>query len=75
MHKFVLALLLLSVPVSTSALAHSGSEQDEKACTPDVERLCRKWMDQGDLTILACLKDNRTRLRPACRDVLISHGQ
>ena len=34
MHKFFLALILLSVPVSTSALAHSGTEQDEKACAP-----------------------------------------
>jgi hypothetical protein len=38
MHKFFLALILLSVPVSTSAVAHSGTEQDEKACTPDVQR-------------------------------------
>jgi hypothetical protein len=30
MHKIFLALILLSVPVSTSAVAHSGTEQDEK---------------------------------------------
>ena len=75
MHKFFLALILLSVPVSTSALAHSGTEQEEKACAPDVRRLCRKLMDQGDLTILACLKENRPKLSTACRDVLVSHGQ
>ena len=75
MHKFVLALILLSVPVSTSALAHSGTEQDEKACTPDVQRFCRKLMDQGDFTILACLKENRPKLSTACRQVLVSHGQ
>jgi hypothetical protein len=32
-------------------------------------------MDQGDLTILACLKENRPKLSLACRNVLISHGQ
>jgi hypothetical protein len=75
MKKILLALgMLLSLSTETFA-QHAGTDQDEKACTPDVERLCRKWMDQGDLTILACLKDNRTKLRPACRDVLISHGQ
>jgi hypothetical protein len=75
MHKFFLALILLSVPVSTSALAHSGTDQDEKACSPDVQRFCRKLMDQGDFTILACLKENRPKLSTACRQVLVSHGQ
>jgi hypothetical protein len=75
MHKFFLALILLSVPVSTGALAHSGTDQDEKACVADVHRFCRKLMDQGDLTILACLKENRPKLSAACRHVLVSHGQ
>jgi hypothetical protein len=75
MHKFFLVLILLSIPVSTSALAHSGTEQDEKACTRDVQHFCRKLMDQGDFTILACLKENRPKLSSACRQVLVSHGQ
>ena len=75
MQKFLVALFLLSVPVSVSALAHSGTDQDEKACAPDVQRFCRKLMDQGDFTILACLKENRPKLTPACRYVLVSHGQ
>jgi hypothetical protein len=33
LHKLFLALVLLSVPVSTGALAHSGADQEEKACT------------------------------------------
>jgi hypothetical protein len=73
--KCFLALILLSSPVSTGALAHSGTDQDEKACTHDVQHFCRKVMDQGDFTILACLKENRTRLSVACRDVLVNHGQ
>jgi hypothetical protein len=73
MHRFFVALTLLSV--STSALGHSGTEQDEIACTRDVQRFCRKLMDQGDLTILACLKENRAKLSVACRTVLVSHGQ
>ena len=74
MHKFF-ALFLLCVPVPTTALAHSGTDQEEKACAPDVQRFCRKLMDQGDFTILACLKENRPKLSAACRDVLVSHGQ
>jgi hypothetical protein len=75
MHKFAVALILLSVPVSTCALAHSGSEQDEKACGRDAQRICRKLLDQGDFTILACLKENRPKLSAACRNALVSHGQ
>ena len=75
MRKYLRALTLLCVPASTGALAHSGSDQEQKACTPDVQRFCRKLMDQGDFTILACLKENRPKLSTACRQVLVSHGQ
>jgi hypothetical protein len=75
MHKFFLALILLSVPVSTGALAHSGSDQEQQACTRDVERFCRKLVDQGDFTVLACMTENRPKLSAACRYVLVSHGQ
>jgi hypothetical protein len=62
MYKFLVALFLLYLPASMSALAHSGTDQEEKACARDVQRFCRKLMDQGDLTILACLKENRAKL-------------
>ena len=75
MRKFFLALILLSIPVSARALAHGGSEQEQQACTRDVQRFCRKLTDQNDLIILACLKENRQKLSSACRDVLVSHGQ
>ena len=74
MHKLFIALFLMCVPVS-SGLAHSGTDQDEKACSRDVQRFCRKLIDQGDLTILACLKENRPKLSPVCHSVLVSHGQ
>jgi hypothetical protein len=75
MRKVFLALTLLSVAASTAALAHGGTDQEEKACMRDVQRFCRKLMDQGDFTILACLKENRPKLSSACRNVLVSHGQ
>jgi hypothetical protein len=53
----------------------AGTEQDEKACSPDVRRSCRKLVDQGDFAVLACLKENRPKLSTACRQVLVSHGQ
>jgi hypothetical protein len=80
MRKLFLVLSVLSVSASTGALAQqqpprSGTEAEQKACTRDVQRFCRTLMDQGDLTILSCLKENRPKLTKACADVLISHGQ
>ncbi len=48
MHKLFMALILRSISVSNGALAHSGADQEVKACAPDVQRFCRKLMDQGD---------------------------
>jgi hypothetical protein len=53
--------LLASLSTETFA-QHPVADQDEKACLPNVKRFCRKWMDQGDFIVLACLKENRTRL-------------
>ena len=75
MKKFFVMFLLLALPVSTDVLAHSGTDQEQQACSRDVQRFCRKLVDQGDFTILACLKDNRPKLSSACRYVLVSHGQ
>jgi hypothetical protein len=75
MNKLVMALALLA-SLSTEAFAqHAGTDQDQKACIRDVQRFCHNFMDLDDFVILACLKESRTKLRPACRDVLIRHGQ
>ncbi len=79
MRKFFLVLSVLSVSAATGASAQqqprSGTDAEQKACTRDVQRFCRPLMDQGDLVILSCLKENRPKLTKACADVLISHGQ
>jgi hypothetical protein len=77
MRRFLLILSVLSVSATTGALAQqrSGTEAEQKACTRDVQRFCRPLMDQGDLTILSCLKENRPKLTKSCANVLISHGQ
>ena len=77
MHKFFLALALLSIPVSTGAVAQqrSGTPDEQKACARDVQRFCRPVIDQGDFTILACLQQNRAKLTKPCSQVLTNHGQ
>jgi hypothetical protein len=79
MHKFFLALTLLSLSVSTGAVAQqqqrSGTPEEQKACSRDVQRHCRPLIDQGDLVILSCLQQNRPKLSSACDKVLKDHGQ
>ena len=77
MHKFFLALALLSISVSTGAIAQQrgGTAEEQAACSRDVQRFCRKVIDQGDFTILACLQQNRPKLTAACNQVLKNHGQ
>ena len=72
-----LVLLALLVPFSTAAMAQNerGTDQEQKACARDVTRHCRSVIDQGDLVILACLKENRPKLTKACNQVLVRHGQ
>ena len=81
MRKFLsapLALFLLSIPLSSVAFAQqqrSGTPEEQKACSRDVQRHCRAVIDQGDFTILACLQQNRPKISAACNQVLKNHGQ
>ena len=72
--KYLILLTLIATP--QLALAQGGgTEQERAACAPDVKRHCLQVVDQGDLVILSCLQQNRTKLSSACNKVLIDHGQ
>jgi hypothetical protein len=78
MRNFLLALTLLSLSASSGAFAQqqrSGTPEEQKACTRDVQKFCRPVIDQGDFTILACLKEHRTKISAACDQVLKNNGQ
>lgn len=79
MLKFALIPALLVMTATTGAFAQqpqrSGTAQEQAACSRDVQKFCRKIMDQGDLVILSCLQQNRPKISKACNAVLVSHGQ
>lgn len=80
MRKFFLLITLLSLSGSTGAIAdqqqqRSGTAEEQRACAHDVQKFCRSVMDQPDLTVLACLQQNRPKLTHGCNQVLVSHGQ
>jgi hypothetical protein len=55
-----------------------GTPDEQKACRPDVVRLCPETVSgtsQPDTNrVLACLQANRSKLKASCRQVLESHG-
>ena len=78
MRKSLLALTLLSISVSSQAAfaqQRGGTADEQKACTRDVQKHCRAVIDQGDFTILACLKENRSKISAACNQVLKNNGK
>ena len=78
MHKFFLGLSLFSIVATTGvamAQQRSGTPEEQAACSRDVQHFCRKVIDQGDFTILACLQQNRAQISKACDQVLKNHNQ
>ncbi|MDE5444544.1 hypothetical protein GWG65_24460 [Bradyrhizobium sp. CSA207] len=65
---FIVSLILCA---SGAAAQQPGHD----ACARDVSRFCRPVMNNGDQAVLACLKQNRTRLSKGCEKVLTEHGQ
>ena len=59
----------------------SGYAQDDlraegaKACGADANRLCKHVMDQGDMIMLKCFKNRRTKLGAGCHAFLTKVGQ
>lgn len=73
--KKVLLLALIASSVATNALAQAGArDAQERACGRDVSRFCKAVMDAGDMVILSCLQQNRTKITAACQKVLKDNG-
>jgi hypothetical protein len=64
---FIVPLLLM--------VSSASAQQQNAGCTRDVTRHCRAVMNDGDMAVLACLKQNRPKLSKTCEKVLTDHGQ
>lgn len=62
------AVLIAATSTATSALAQ-GTEEERRACTPDVMRLCREFIPSVK-AITQCLIDKKAELNPDCRQVM-----
>ena len=60
--KTAIVSLACALTFSTASYAdHSGSAEDQLACTPDVYRLCSQYIPDED-TIVSCLQRNKPQL-------------
>jgi len=51
-----------------------GTPEEQAACGPDSTKFCRDAIPDT-FRVLACLQENRHKLRRACQKVLKEHGQ
>ncbi len=49
--------------------------QGAKACGPDANRLCKHVLEQGDMVMLKCFQNRRTKLSPSCHTFLAKVGK
>jgi hypothetical protein len=73
-------IVSMAVFAAGTALAQDRAKKadravSESACGRDASRVCKKVINEGDMAILNCLKQNRTRLRSACVKHLQEQGQ
>ncbi len=69
------ALTLLFVVQAGAQVRGPERQMGQDACGRDSSRLCKAVLNDGDQAVLACLKQNRARLRPVCVKFLQEKGQ
>ena len=53
-----------------------GTPEEQRACRPDVVKMCKEYLGQNDNTVvLRCLQANKVRLSAPCHGVLAHYGQ
>jgi hypothetical protein len=67
--------IIFAIPIVLMVSMASAQQRADPGCARDVSRHCRAVMNDGDMAVLACLKQNRSRLSKACEKVLTDHGQ
>jgi hypothetical protein len=51
-----------------------GTPEEQAACAPDANNFCKDAIPDT-FRVLACLKENRQKIRKICLKVLEDHGQ
>ena len=91
MHRLTVTAAVLLLLSGSVALAQTGadskpypmqagktskaSQKHKDACFRDANRYCADEIPEGDMQVLACLKDHRKKISKGCDKVLAEHGQ
>jgi hypothetical protein len=76
MTRLILTLVaLFSFSHGATAQGSSGTREDQAACRASVKRYCAQAIRGGDMMVLSCLQQNRSRISKPCQQVLIKYGQ
>lgn len=71
----MIRIFLTLALVLIASVASAQNKPAADGCARDVVRHCRAVMNDGDMVVLACLKQNRAKLTKICEKVLTDHGQ
>ena len=69
----ILCLAAIVTADGTALAQHSGTKQEQSACSRDASRFCRKDLG-NDGAVQQCLQMNRASLSRGCKKVFESHG-
>jgi hypothetical protein len=66
----------LPLPLPLPFPNFQGTPEEQRACRPDVMKMCKEYLGQNDNTVmLRCLQANKVRLSAPCHGVLAHYGQ
>jgi hypothetical protein len=69
--KALARVALLSLMASPASVIAQGTPTEQRACTPDVLRLCSAFIpDAGQIT--ACLREKNAELSDACSQIILA---
>lgn len=76
MNRSILTLVAsLAFTSAACAQGSSGTPEDRAACQASVQRFCTQAIQGGDMMVLGCLQQNRSRITKKCQRVLVKYGQ
>ena len=72
--RFFAVLVVAILGASAPGQAQDQRNRGNDACTADSAKLCKKFFGRGDMVILTCFQNNRTKLSGKCRKFLTEVG-
>jgi hypothetical protein len=76
--RLLAATFSVGIMLAASSFGYAQDDvraEGAKACGADANRLCKHVLGQGEMIVLKCFKNRRTKLGPSCHAFLTKVGQ